>query len=87
MFATVTLVTNAKHDVPVIPRSAVINTYGSWIVFTVKGGTTAERREITLGLESEEFMEVLSGLELGEQVVTVGQNFLSDGDPVRVVEG
>ena len=87
MFATVTLVTNAKHDVPVIPRSAVINTYGSWIVFTVTKGNTAERREIKLGLESEDLIEVVSGLELGEQVVTVGQNFLSNGDPVRIVEG
>jgi RND family efflux transporter MFP subunit len=87
MFATVTLVTSAKHNVPVIPRSAVINTYGSWIVFTVREGTTAERREIKLGLESEDFIEVVSGLNPGEQVVTVGQNFLSDGDPVRIVEG
>lgn len=87
MFATVTLVTGAKHNVPVIPRSAVINTYGSWIVFTVREGTTAERREIKLGLESEDFIEVVSGLNPGEQVVTAGQNFLSDGDPVRIVEG
>jgi RND family efflux transporter MFP subunit len=87
MFATVTLVTNAKQDVPVVPRSAVINTYGSWIVYTVKEGATAERREITLGLESEDYIEVVSGLNLGEQVVIAGQNFLSDGAPVRIVEG
>jgi multidrug efflux pump subunit AcrA (membrane-fusion protein) len=86
MFATVSLVTNTRRDVPVIPRSAVINTYGSWIVFTVNEKNTALRREITLGLENENFIEVLSGLELGELVVSAGQNFLSDGDPVRVVD-
>jgi RND family efflux transporter MFP subunit len=86
MFATVSLVTNSRTEVPVIPRGAVINTYGSWVVFTVDGEGIARRRVIRPGLGSEEFFEVLEGLELGELVVTAGQNFLSDGEPVRVVE-
>ncbi|MDR2662475.1 MAG: efflux RND transporter periplasmic adaptor subunit, partial [Treponema sp.] len=87
MFATVSLVTNSRIDVPVIPREALINTYGSWIVFTVpQGGAAAVRKEVTLGLENEEMVEILSGLEAGELVVTAGQNFLTDGDPVRIVE-
>ncbi|MDR0731633.1 MAG: efflux RND transporter periplasmic adaptor subunit [Treponema sp.] len=86
MFATVSLVTNARQDVPVIPRDALINTYGSWVVFVVDNSNIARRRTITLGLESETFVEVESGLELGDRVVSVGQNFLSDGDPVRVVD-
>jgi multidrug efflux pump subunit AcrA (membrane-fusion protein) len=72
--------------VPVIPRGAAINTYGSWIVFTVDGEGIARRREIRPGLGNEEFIEILEGLELGEQVVVAGQNFLSDGEAVRVVE-
>ena len=86
MFATVSLVTNTRRDVPVIPRSAVINTYGSWIVFTVDDRNIASRREILLGLENEEFIEVLSGIEAGDLVVSAGQNFLSDGDLVRIIE-
>ena len=31
--------------------------------------------------------EVTSGLDAGAQLVTVGQQYLSDGDAVRVVEG
>jgi RND family efflux transporter MFP subunit len=86
MFATVSLVTSSRTNVPVIPRLAVINTYGSWIVFTVDAEGIARRREILLGLESETLIEVAEGLELGEAVVIAGQNFLSDGEPVRVVE-
>jgi RND family efflux transporter MFP subunit len=86
MFATVSLVTNTRRDVPVIPRSAVINTYGSWIVFTVNEKNIASRRDISLGIENENFIEVVKGLEIGELVVSAGQNFLSDGDPVRIVE-
>jgi multidrug efflux pump subunit AcrA (membrane-fusion protein) len=86
MFATVSLVTNTRRDVPVIPRGAAINTYGSWIVFVVDQGGIARRTVVSLGIENETAVEVLDGLELGDRVVSAGQNFLSDGDPVRIVE-
>jgi multidrug efflux pump subunit AcrA (membrane-fusion protein) len=86
MFATISLVTNRKVDIPVIPRMSVINTSGSWIVFVVDENNIARRREVTLGLDNEEFLEVLDGLAVGDKVVSAGQNFLSDGDFVRVVE-
>jgi multidrug efflux pump subunit AcrA (membrane-fusion protein) len=87
MFATVSLITNSKVDVPVIPRTALIQTYGTWIVFVVPSGSDiAQRREVTLGLESETMIEITGGLEEGEQVVSEGQNFLTDGDQVRIVE-
>ena len=86
MFATVSLVTNSRQNVPVIPRASVINTYGSWIVFTVNERNIASRREISLGIENENFIEVVRGLEPGDRVVSAGQNFLTDGDPVRIVE-
>jgi len=86
MFATISLITNRKVDVPVIQRTSVINTYGSWIVFIVDENNMAKRREVTLGLDNEDYFEILGGLNLGEKVVSAGQNFLSDGDPVRVVD-
>ena len=86
MFATISLVTNRKVDVPVIPRMSVINTYGSWIVFIVDDRNIARRREVTLGIDSEESFEILSGVNMGEKIVSAGQNFLSDGDLVRIVE-
>jgi multidrug efflux pump subunit AcrA (membrane-fusion protein) len=86
MYATVSLVTNTRRDVPVIPRTSVINTYGSWIVFTVDDKNIASRREVSLGLENESYVEVLDGLEVGDAVVSAGQNFLTDGDLVRIVE-
>ena len=86
MFATISLVTNTRANVPVIPRTSVINTYGSWILFTVDENNIARRREVELGIENEELFEIIGGVETGERVVSQGQNFLSDGDPVRVVE-
>lgn len=86
MFATISLVTQTRANVPVIPRSAVINTYGSWIVFIVDENSVARRQEVELGLENEALFEITGGIKLGDRVVSAGQNFLSDGDPVRVVE-
>ena len=85
MFATISLVTNTRENVPIIPRTSIINTYDSRIVFVVDGNNIAHRREIFLGLENEDFVEVLRGLEPGDLVVSQGQNFLSDGELVRIV--
>jgi RND family efflux transporter MFP subunit len=86
MFGTVNLVTDSRRNVPVIPRSAAINTYGTWIAFVVREDNTVERRSLALGLEEEAALEVVEGLAPGERVVTAGQNFLSDGDTVRIVD-
>jgi len=86
MFATVTLVTNARHDTLIIPRGTVMSAYDSWVVFTVDEENIATRRAVSLGLENEAYLEVLSGLEPGDLVVSAGQNFLSDGDLVRIVQ-
>ena len=86
MFATISLVTKTRANVPIIPRSSVINTYGSWIAFIIDENNIARRRKLELGIENERFFEVLSGIDLGERIVTAGQNFLTDGDPVRIVE-
>jgi len=86
MFATVSLVTNTHQDVPVIPRTAAVYSNGSWFVFTVTDNNEAARKEVSLGLESDSLFEVVKGVDLGDQIVSEGQNFLSDGDPVRIVE-
>jgi hypothetical protein len=86
MFATISLVTRTRANVPIIPRTSVINTYGSWIAFIIDENNIARRRMLELGIENERFFEVISGISLEERVVTAGQNFLTDGDPVRIVE-
>jgi membrane fusion protein, multidrug efflux system len=86
MFATISLITNRKTGIPVIPRVSIINTYGSWIVFIADNNNIARRREVKLGLDNEESVEILDGISMGDFVITAGQNFLSDGDPVRIVD-
>jgi multidrug efflux pump subunit AcrA (membrane-fusion protein) len=86
MFATISLVTNRRVNVPVIPRVSAINSYGSWFVFTVNENNIVSRNEVQLGIDNEEFFEILSGVSLGDRVVSAGQNFLTAGDLVRILE-
>lgn len=52
-------------------------------VFTVDGGA-ARAREVLLGTLRGGRVEVLSGVDVGEEVVTTGVAWLRDGDAVRV---
>jgi len=43
--------------------------------------------EVTTGLTGSGVTEVTSGLTEGQQLVTVGQTYLKDGQAVRIVSG
>lgn len=43
---------------------------GSWVFVVAPDGKSAERREVQLGRKNPDFIEVLSGLEPGEKVIT-----------------
>lgn len=81
MFVRAEIVLDSRQDVPVIPTDAVINRGGKWVVFVVEA-QRAKQREVELGLVSEERVEILSGLNVGEKVVINGQDTLSDGAKV-----
>jgi RND family efflux transporter MFP subunit len=87
MFATVNLVTQTRQGVIVVPRTSVISTRGTWVVFTVEGETgIASQREVLLGIENEPFAQIVSGIEVGDIVVSAGQKCLTNGDRVRIVD-
>ena len=84
MFADVTFHTDVSEDTVVIPTEAVLTRGETRYVFVVENGA-AKYAEITTGLTGNGVTEVLSGLSAGQQLVTVGQAYLNDGDPVRIV--
>ena len=86
MFADVTFHTAVSESAVVVPSEAILTSSDKQYVFIVENDT-AKRVDITTGLTGSGMTEVTSGLDAGEQLVTVGQQYLSDGDAVRVVEG
>jgi RND family efflux transporter MFP subunit len=66
-----------------LPKAAVRSVDGRSVVFVVNADRL-ERRAITVGLDSGDQVEVLSGVTAGERVVVEGPLTLKDGDKVKV---
>lgn len=84
--ARVTFALGARENVVLVPASAVLAGQESQTVFVIEG-EKAVRRVVRTGLTSAGRVEILSGLEAGEVVVTIGNHLLRDGMEVRVVSG
>lgn len=83
MFVEVTIIKEVRKDVPCVPREAVTNKGGKWVVF-VLNGQRVNKKEVTLGLGDDSVVEIRSGLNGGERVVTRGIETLEDQKRVRV---
>lgn len=86
MFADVTFFTDVSRNAIVVPTEAILTSGGSQYAFIVEDGA-ARYVEVSTGLTGNGVTEVTSGLSEGQQLVTVGQAYLHEGDPVRVVSG
>ena len=86
MFADVTFRTDASENAVVVPTEAILTNGTEQHVFVVENNA-ARQVAVTTGLTGNGVTEITSGLQPGQQLVTVGQAYLSDGDPVRVVSG
>jgi len=72
MFVWVDLPQGEKRQMLAVPSSAVMRHEGQAFVFVPVGEGRFERIDIRVGIESDGFTEVLSGLEAGRQVVAQG---------------
>jgi len=86
MSADVIFHTGVARDTIVIPTEAILTSNGKQYVYVVENDT-AHYVEIVTGLTGSGVTEVVSGLEVGQQLVTVGQAYLMEGDTVRIVSG
>jgi RND family efflux transporter MFP subunit len=86
MFASVFLEMDTHDRALVIPKSALsFETFGDTVYLANEG--IAERRDLKLGFEEADFVEVLEGLSEVDRVIVVGQDGLSDGTPVQILAG
>ena len=86
MFAQVTVNTDLREDVISIPGDAVLEKDGNSIVYVEVEGIAYEKT-VETGLDTGHMVEIISGLEDGERIITKGQNYISDGIKVKVVRG
>lgn len=86
MSANVTVALEKAEGVIVVPKRALLPRNGKQVLF-VADGDTAHLREVKLGLAGADSVAVLEGVAAGEKVITVGQEFLADGQQIRIVGG
>ena len=86
MFAEVTFLTDTRDNTIVIPTQSIQTNDTIQYVYVVENDT-AVYTEVVTGLAGNGVTEILSGLEEGDVLVTVGQTYLTDGSAVRVVSG
>jgi cobalt-zinc-cadmium efflux system membrane fusion protein len=71
MAVEVRISTGARKDGLLVPASALVEDEGIKVVY-VKEGNRYERRPVTVGTISYQQAEILSGIEVGEEVVIAG---------------
>ncbi len=79
MYANVRIYGGPKEDVIVIPIEALIRTGRESRVVISLGAGKFTSRTVTAGIESGDWVEILAGIEPGDEVVTSGQ-FLLDSE-------
>lgn len=70
MFSTVYIDTDTKEDVLAIPQSALIEEEGNYNVYVHVSGESFRKQRVTTGIEHRGWVEITSGLQGGEHVVT-----------------
>ncbi len=85
MYGRAGIVLELHPGAAVVPVEAVIfNEFGS-ALFVVEGDV-ARRREVKVGVDGGDWLEIVEGLAPGESVIVAGADGLSDGARVRIAQ-
>ncbi len=77
----------ADHaGVLILPRAAFLSTGGEALAYVV-GGDRAERREVSYGAQNDTQVEVVSGLQAGERVITSSYEAFKDQASIQAPKG
>jgi multidrug efflux pump subunit AcrA (membrane-fusion protein) len=93
MICSIILDSDGENPDPLtlIPINSVVRSksnpgrYAVYVVQDDEGRKTSKLREVELGETLGSRVEVTSGVEVGEQVITAGSGMVEDGDRVRIV--
>lgn len=83
-YTDVSLYSTTPHRCLTVPLASMIDSSRT-AVFVLKADGTLERREVKTGLNDGQYIEILSGLEEGETVVTSEIRGLADGTRATLI--
>jgi RND family efflux transporter MFP subunit len=82
MYAETTIQLQHKNDALVLPAQAVVQHGDQTYVLVVNTTNHIEKRNVTLGIQTANRVEITDGLRAGEKVVASGQTDYQPGDVV-----
>lgn len=85
MYAEVTMTTEVRENVPLVPKPALVREDELTFVFVAEGDR-AKKVRIELGLADDDFVEIKSGIEPGARIIVAGQSGLKDGGLITEVD-
>lgn len=74
-----------SKDVIKVPYSAVLNENGKYYLFTVNNNKVS-KKEIKVGTNDDSYYEIVSGLSVGDKIITVADESLKDGDKIKIAD-
>jgi RND family efflux transporter MFP subunit len=82
MYAETTLQLQQKNGVLILPSQAVVQNGDQAYVLVVDATNHVEKRNVTIGIQTANRMEITRGLHEGDQVIASGQTSYQPGDEV-----
>jgi len=86
-FVNVRIIRQTNENALLLSKEAIIYEGGRTFVFVVEEEDRVKKKEIRTGFEEAARIEIMSGLEEDDTVITAGKNTLKDGDLIKVVSG
>ena len=83
MFSEVKLIAAARDNVATVPTSAIVKEGSQAFVFKPTG-ETAVRVPVSLGISNEDYVQILSGMANGDDVIISGLYGLKDGSKISI---
>jgi len=74
-----------KTDIPAVPNGAIFTENSVQYVYIVEAARV-KKKQVVVGISNTVETEIVSGIKLGDLVITEGQSFLNEGQKVKAVE-
>ncbi|MBU3099324.1 MULTISPECIES: efflux RND transporter periplasmic adaptor subunit [Clostridium] len=74
-----------KTDINVVPNGAIFTENSVQYVYIVEANKL-KKKQVVVGISNTLQTEIVSGIKLGDQVITEGQSFLNEGQKVKIVK-
>ena len=85
-YANAEIILSTQPRAVAVPKGAILAKDGKSVVFTVGADNVAHQKEVEVGAEQNEFVEIKKGVAPGDKLIKLGQYELADGAKVKEAE-